>query len=165
MRNILDVGCGDAKVQGAIGLDIVPLDGVDVVHDLNSYPWPFEDESFDEIYMLNIIEHLPNTIRVMEEIYRLLKKEGSVHIVTVYWNHRHSISDPQHCSFFNEVTWDFFTGKRKGYYTNAKFDLVSFKYTFDSKARKYFKFEKIMEKLSYFLCNIIDGMHVTLKKK
>lgn len=164
MKKILDVGCGDAKVNGAIGMDIAPLEGVDIVHNLTSYPWPFEDETFDEIYMLNIIEHLPNTIQVMEEIYRILKKGGLVHIVTVYWNHRHSISDPQHCTFYNEVTWEFFTGQRKGYYTKAQFEMISFKFTYDPLAKKYFKFEKLMKKLSYFLCNIIDGMHITLKK-
>jgi len=66
MKKILDVGCGTAKVKGAIGLDIAPLPGVDVVHDLNKFPWPFENGTFDEIYMLDVIEHLDDTIGVME---------------------------------------------------------------------------------------------------
>ena len=31
---ILDLGCGEAKVEGAIGVDNVVLPTVDVVHDL-----------------------------------------------------------------------------------------------------------------------------------
>jgi SAM-dependent methyltransferase len=161
---ILDVGCGDAKVEGAIGIDCANLPGVDVVHDLNIYPWPFDDGIFDEIYMNEIIEHLPDTIKVMEEVFRLLKPGGKLHIRVVYWNHRHSISDPQHVTFFNEVTWEFFTGKRKKYYTKAVFKMEKFKFTYDSLARRIFRNEKLMKKLSYFLCNIIDGMQLTLVK-
>jgi len=161
---VLDVGCGDAKVKGAIGIDCVPLPGVDVVHDLTLFPWPFENESFDQIYMLNIIEHLPDTIKIMEEVHRLLKKGGTVHIEVVYWNHMHSISDPQHVRFFNEVTWEFFTGKRKGYYTKAQFEMAGFEYIYDGIAKRLFISEWLMNKLAYFLCNIKQGMKVTLRK-
>jgi len=64
--NILDVGCGTAKINGAIGIDRAKLPGVDIVHDLNDLPWPFENDSFDEVYMNDIIEHLDDTIKVME---------------------------------------------------------------------------------------------------
>lgn len=37
----MEVGCGDYKREGYTGLDIVPLAGVDVVHDMNKIPWPF----------------------------------------------------------------------------------------------------------------------------
>ena len=161
----LDVGCGDAKVEGAIGLDCVGLPGVDVVHDLNQYPWPFENDSFDEIYLNEVIEHLPNTIKVMEEIYRICKPTGKVHIRVVYWNHMHSISDPQHVSFFNETTWEFFTGKRKKYYTKAAFKMERLEFTYDAFANRIFFRQKwLMRRLAYFLCNIIDGMRVTLVK-
>ncbi len=161
---ILDVGCGDAKVVGAIGIDCAALPGVDVVHDLTKFPWPFPDEFFDQVYMLNIIEHLPDTIRIMEEVHRLLKKGGMVHIEVVYWNHMHSISDPQHVRFFNEITWEFFTGKRKGYYTKAQYQMESFEYIYDGNAKRIFRCEWLMNKLSYFLCNIKQGMKVVLKK-
>ncbi len=141
---ILDVGCGDSKIKGAIGVDWVKLPGVDKVHDLNIFPWPFKDESFNKIYMMNIIEHLPNTIKVMEELYRLLVPGGIVHIEVVYWNHRHSVSDPQHVSFFNEVVWDFFIGKRKGYYTKAKYKMNSIRYIYDRLATKIFISKHLM---------------------
>lgn len=166
MMRILDVGCGDAKVEGAIGMDLVGLPGVDVVHDLNQFPWPFEDSSFDRVYMLNIIEHLPDTIKVMEEAHRILKVGGELHIEVVYWNHRHSVSDPQHVTFFNEITWDFFTGARKEYYTKARFEMVSFRYIYDKAARIIFLWQKwLMNLLAYFLCNVKQGMIVVLRKK
>lgn len=162
---ILDVGCGDAKVAGAIGVDCANLPGVDVVHNLRLFPWPFADESFDEIYMNDVIEHFSEPIKVMEECHRLLKKDGLLKIRVVYWNHKYAYSDPQHQSFFTEITWDFFTGKRKGYYTNAQFNLMKFQYIFDGDAKKIFRFEWLMQKLSKYLCNIIQGMDVHLSKK
>lgn len=161
---ILDVGCGDAKVEGAIGIDSVNLPGVDIVHDLTVYPWPIEDESCDIVYLNNIIEHLPNPIRVMEEVYRILKKGGKAKIVVVYWNHLHSVTDPQHVSFFNEYSWDFYTGNRKGYYTKCRFQIEEITFTYDTYAKKIFRPKKLLHFASRFFCNVIDGMNVTMVK-
>lgn len=163
---ILDVGCGDAKVKGAIGLDCVKLPGVDVVHDLTNYPWPFKDGSFDKVYLNNLIEHLPDTIKVMEEAHRVLKNGGILHIEVVYWNHRHSVSDPQHVSFFNEHTWEFFAGQRKGYYTKAQFKkIISFEWIYDPRNKYFFLgIKPLMNFFGQFLCNIKQGMIVEFKK-
>ena len=163
--NILDIGCGIAKTKNAIGLDCVQLDGVDVVHDLNSFPWPFADESFDLIVMNDVIEHLSDTIKVMEEVYRLLRVNGKVKIRVVYWNHKHAYSDPTHVRFFTEDTWDFFTNNKRAYYSSAQFELGHFEYLYDLGAKRIFHSEKIMKKLSNFFCNIISGMKVELIKK
>ena len=47
----LDLGCGNNKRLGAIGIDFNDLDAVDIIHDLNVFPYPLEDSSFDEIYL------------------------------------------------------------------------------------------------------------------
>ena len=44
---ILDLGCGENKIKGAIGLDNVNLKSVDIVHDLIHFPYPFESKSID----------------------------------------------------------------------------------------------------------------------
>jgi hypothetical protein len=36
----LNLGCGDTKIEGAIGVDIRKTDATDVVHDLSVCPWP-----------------------------------------------------------------------------------------------------------------------------
>lgn len=164
MKKILDVGCGTNKVKGSIGLDVVKLEGVDVVHDLDVYPWPFEDNTFDEVYMLDVIEHLSDVIKGMEEIHRILKPDGLLHIRVVYWNHKYSFSDPTHKHYFSEVTWEFFTGERRAYYTKCLYNMIRFEYTYDRKSRKLFRFKKLMRFLSHFLCNMIDGMNLTLQK-
>ena len=54
---ILDLGCGQNKVPGAIGLDNIQLPGVDIVHDLMNFPYPIKSVSMDKIYLRHVIEH------------------------------------------------------------------------------------------------------------
>lgn len=158
----IDIGCGDRKTEDAVGVDVCMLPGVDVVHDLNSFPYPFKNKSFDRVVMNNIIEHLDDPIRVMQEVYRILAPGGVVHIEVVYWNHRHSASDPQHKHMFNEHSWEFFTGSRKQYYTDFAFELVSLVFQYDYRLR--FLPNGLKRFLGIFLCNVIAGMVVELRK-
>ena len=99
---ILDLGCGENKVENSIGLDNVQLPGVDVEHDLLDFPYPFENESIDKIYLRHVIEHfaIENINFIMNECNRILKNDGLL-VITV--PHVFSISafiDPTHRSFF-----------------------------------------------------------------
>jgi predicted SAM-dependent methyltransferase len=61
--------------------------GVDMVWDLNILPYPFKDNSVDEIYFRNIIEHLSLTTSViMKEFERILKTNGKVTIITDHFS-------------------------------------------------------------------------------
>ena len=73
---ILDLGCGNKKRPGAIGVDFNSRTAANVIHNLNSFPYPFEDSSFDKIYLDNTLEHLDDVMRVMEEIVEVLRGQG-----------------------------------------------------------------------------------------
>lgn len=47
----LDIGCGTNKKDSFLGVDILELPGVDIVHDLNSFPYPFSNNEIDEIWI------------------------------------------------------------------------------------------------------------------
>jgi len=160
----LDLGCGRAKVQGAIGVDRVRLQGVDVQGDLARLPFPFRDNSFEEIYLNDIIEHLPDTLKVMEEIHRIIVPGGRVFIRVVNWNHRYTAMDPTHLRAFTENSFDFF-GKRtqRSYYTPARFDVVSVAYIFDPKVKRVLRSRRVMKFLSHYLCNILQGLKFELR--
>lgn len=91
----------------------VDLYGGDVTHDLNRFPWPWADGSADEVLLHNVLEHLPDTIGVMKELYRVCKGGSEVHIAVPHPRHDDFISDPTHCSPITSRTMELFS-KRRG---------------------------------------------------
>ena len=57
------VGCGPDKLSGSVGVDRIRLPGVDVVCDLNQYPWPFEENHFGHVVCRHTISHLDDFVR------------------------------------------------------------------------------------------------------
>ena len=96
----IDLGCGTHKAEGFIGVDVVAADGVDVIANLNGY-FPFPDNSVDFIKAHDIIEHLPDRIHTMNEIWRILKPDGIVDISVPSTDGRGAFQDPTHVSFWN----------------------------------------------------------------
>ena len=45
---ILNFGCGDTMIPGAINIDHIKLPNVDKVFDFEKFPYPFKDKSVDE---------------------------------------------------------------------------------------------------------------------
>ena len=75
----VDLGCGTKKPSGYIGVDQFPADDVDIVADL-ARKFPFPDNSIDEIRAYDFIEHLPNALHTMNEIWRIGKHDAKVDI-------------------------------------------------------------------------------------
>lgn len=73
----LNLGCGNDIRKGWINLDLYMHDGVDVSHDLNELPLPFDDNSFNVILCKNILEHIIY-FPLMSELHRILKKGGKI---------------------------------------------------------------------------------------
>lgn len=55
---MLDIGCGNDKQEGFVGMDYYPYPNVDVVHDVTKFPWPFPDKSVDIIMVSHLMEHI-----------------------------------------------------------------------------------------------------------
>ncbi len=123
---ILDVGCGKNKTRGAIGIDFCKIPGVDIIHDLNVFPYPFDDNTFDKVIMKHIIEHLDNIIKVMEEIHRISKPGAEVFIKTPHFSCRDSWRDPTHKHHLALDSFDYFTDNTEltDYYTKARFKII-----------------------------------------
>jgi SAM-dependent methyltransferase len=112
---ILDIGCGNRKVAGAVGLDLSPESQADIIHDLNRFPYPLQADEFDRIYCLDVLEHLQDVIRTMEEIHRLTRKGGEVFIRVPHFTSTLAYGDPTHRHFFNTQSLDYFCGGFKEY--------------------------------------------------
>ena len=74
----LDIGGLKGKNPGYKSVNINNLG--DINHDLNKFPYPFKDNSVDEIIMSHVLEHLDRPLRVMEEIWRICKPGAIVNI-------------------------------------------------------------------------------------
>lgn len=105
----VDLCCGRYKPEGYIGVDIFPHPGVDVVCDLNKAPWPFEDSSVDYLRAHDALEHLPNKIQTMNEIWRICKKGAAVDILVPSTDGRGAFQDPNHISYWNENSFRYYT--------------------------------------------------------
>ncbi len=76
-KKILDVGCGQNKFPGAIGIDANPSSHADVIHDLGVFPYPFADNEFEEIICRHVIEHVPDVLGFVNELHRITKSGGN----------------------------------------------------------------------------------------
>lgn len=126
----LDLGCGRSKRAGFVGVDNLPAlkgDGVDVTHDLNIFPYPFETGSVDEIWMDQVLGHLKETVQVMEELWRISKDGAIIHIGVPYFRSFYQAIDPTMIRAFSTRSFDFFNPDgelfRKYSYSKAKFRL------------------------------------------
>jgi len=82
---ILDVGCGVNKQTGSIGIDRNPDTRADVLCDLDHRFYPFRDDSFDEVRAVHVVEHVSDVIRFMEELHRVVRPGGTIHVVTPHY--------------------------------------------------------------------------------
>jgi len=105
---ILDLGCGKRKLAGAIGTDISPDSDADVVHDLNKFPYPFSDGEFDRVHADNVIEHLDDVIKVLEELHRITKSGAEIKIIVPFFRSHYAFIDPTHRHFFTVRSFDYF---------------------------------------------------------
>ena len=117
----LDLGCGTRKTPGFVGVDTRQFEGVDVVCDLSTQRWPFEDASVDEVVCSHMLEHIPgksiktvvnvdfvkHTVETKEvvtlprshffnELARVMKKGARATITTPAWASGRAYGDPTH---------------------------------------------------------------------
>lgn len=126
----VNLGAGQDIIPGFVNHDLVALQGIDVTHDLNVYPWPWASGSVHEIKVYDVLEHLDNFIRAMEEVWRVLAPGGLCRINVPYWNSWCVPSDPTHRRGFHETTFRFFDPssiycQERPYYTAARFNVLS----------------------------------------
>lgn len=106
----LNLGSGALPKTGYVNVDRNPAaPGVNLVHDLDIYPWPFADASVDELQMEHCLEHLVDHNRAMKEIHRILKPGARARIVVPHFTWQLAWSDPTHRHFFGYHSFEYYT--------------------------------------------------------
>ena len=163
----LNLGCGERYMEGWVNCDLLPSLRVDQVFDLNQCPYPFEDDSVDEILMDNVLEHLDDIPNVMRELHRILKPGARARILVPYAKSDWALQDPTHTHFFTEVSLSYFCeGNPYNYYTDIRFHQVQARLYTDAltwrhKLRNLIPFRSV---LRYFFFNLYDGIDFILEK-
>ena len=122
-RAIINIGCGQTRIPGSIGVDRVLIPGyVDVVHDLNRIPYPLADDFADEIHFYHVLEHLDDPVQKLEELHRILKPGGVLHMRVPHFSSNGAFTDITHKRPFGFHSFDVFEeGAYHSYYSKVRF--------------------------------------------
>jgi len=111
-RRNLYLGCGREPNPKFTNLDVLPADGVDVVADLEMGPddrLPLEDDGFDCLYSHMTLEHIKNTLRLGEELWRITRHTGILYAHVPWWSSYRTWGDPTHVKAFSEQSFSFWS--------------------------------------------------------
>lgn len=96
---ILNVGCGNKRFDGTIGLDFPAWDAE------SGLPLPFETDTLGGIIAYHFLEHCSDPIRILREFERVLAPGCPANIVVPYYNSQMQAHDLTHKHGFCEETW------------------------------------------------------------
>jgi predicted SAM-dependent methyltransferase len=130
----INLGCGKDIKKGYINIDSKEIIGVDIVHNIEQFPYPFKSESIEEIYASHILEHVTDLESVMQELHRILKKNGKIIVRVPHFTNSGAFADPTHKRFFTTQTFNYFLKNHPlSYYFNYSFKKVDSKIIFGKK--------------------------------
>jgi SAM-dependent methyltransferase len=131
LPDVLHLGCGNHKYPGALGVDRVRTAAVDLEWDLNDTPWPLPSQTFNKVYLIDVLEHLEDVIETMNEVYRVARDNAEVVIIAPFVSSHHLWTDPTHKRGFTSRSFKYFTDEFAAAhfeYSNARFRLIEVEY-------------------------------------
>jgi len=94
----LNLGCGHNRIEGAVNVD--KFGAPDVLHDLETFPWPWPDNSVEHIELRHVLEHLGSTpaiyLKIFQEMYRICQPGANILIQVPHPRHDLFLDDPTH---------------------------------------------------------------------
>ena len=177
----LNLGCGTKNLAGYINVD--KFGEPDLRFDLETFPYPWQDNSVAEIEIHHVLEHLGQQtevyLKIIRELYRICQPNAKIHITVPHHRSDRFFHDPTHVrpitpmglSMFskkNNLEWQ---AKGKAFtllalYLNVDFEIIKIDYTPsevwfkrypDRKSDKEFLLEE-----SEIYCNLIRDVKITL---
>ena len=129
----IHLGCGKNKEAGAFGVDLSPYPGVDLVHDLEKFPYPIESDHFDRVVALDVLEHLDHFVGAIEEIHRISRDDAEIVISAPFATSLFRHHDPTHRRGLTRLSMDYFIPgtdfHTKYAYSHAIFKKLQFGYS------------------------------------
>ena len=126
---VLDFGCGRRKTEGSIGIDSSEKSDADVIHDLETFPYPFDENTFDVVVCNHVLEHMKDLVGVISELTRICKNGAIINVAVPYWASQRAFKDPTHVRFFTEHTFDYFESEYSmNYYVGTSLKVRDIRY-------------------------------------
>lgn len=127
----LNVGAGTKPLVGYENIDkFVPSNDLGVLPGDIEEGLDYPSESFDEILLDNVIEHLDDIPRALREIHRLLKPGGICKVITPHFTSRSSWVDPTHRFHLSYFSLDYFISGSRENYMDVNFRALDKKLSF-----------------------------------
>lgn len=155
----LDLGCGNRKLEGHIGVDRAKLQGVDVVCDMD-HGMPFKEDCIDEINASHFLLHVKDLVKTVEEIHRIGKKGCKIRVLVPYYNSEWNFKDPTHTQSFHEETFNYFADNSTFYYySNARFKIKKISFEHGTRIGRLIPdIFGLRLRLSHYISNITTGI-------
>jgi SAM-dependent methyltransferase len=111
----INLGSGDQRLPGYIGLDRLPLKGVDILCDLN-LPLPLTTACASDVYAKSVLEHISDLEGLLAEIERILAPGGHLVVYVPHWSNPFFYSDYTHKRFFGLASFDYLVPQEAQFY-------------------------------------------------
>jgi SAM-dependent methyltransferase len=111
---VLELGAGNMPTPEMIHHDrVAHAPWIDVAHDLELLPWPWDAEAWDDVWAFDVFEHLHLEVAEwLGECWRILVPGGVLHLRLPAWDNHFSYRDPTHQRVFHPETFDYFDPDR-----------------------------------------------------
>lgn len=189
----LELACGGYKLEGFTGIDIIKTDITDHVVDLQIFPWPFEDNSVQEIRCSHYIEHIPHLnikgilkgsetfqefkdklleskdgfIEFVDECYRILKPGGKLTLIAPYYAGFRAFGDPTHERYMCDWSFNYFNKAWRQLMNINHYDIKAdfdLKYSYLITNEMTLKSEEVRNKAFTHDLNVIEDIIVEFTK-
>ena len=180
----LNLGCGFNKKEGFVNVDKFDTCNPDMVADMEVFPWPWDDNSVDEVLFDHSLEHMGQMtdvfLGIIKELYRVCKKDVVVQINVPHPKHDNFISDPTHVRIITPQTLKLFSKVHNkhcvsvgaqdtplGLYLNVDFEVIDVKmFPVDTYLKLLHENIMSMPEFSEIIIernNIIHSFNITMK--
>jgi len=111
---LLNLGCGFNKFRTHINVDAHEICKPDFVWDLESTPYPWEDNTFDGIDAYHVLEHVNNWWEMFSECARILKPGGYLQIRVPDESNSDALAYRDHVRVFTNASFHGISGYMRG---------------------------------------------------
>ena len=178
----LNLGCGATRLDGYINVD--KFGDPDLRYDLETFPWPWLDNSVGEVLLIHVLEHLgqhPTTyFKIIQELYRICQPNATLKVIVPHHRHDNFHSDPTHVRAITPLGLAMFSQRLNrqwiqsgfscstlGLNLNVNFELIETKY---KPSQHWFRLHpdpnwetKFLLQESALYNNLIEEIHMVLR--